>query len=104
LALSLFPRRYYTQSSTAVVKNSRFTITHPFHPLAGREFTIITYRQNWGEDRVFFHDDQGKLTSMPAQWTSIFPEDPFFCAESYFRVPDLLELVNMLHKLCQNVT
>ena len=92
------------QSSTAITKNSSFTITHPFHPLAGKEFAIITYRQNWGEDRVFFHDDHGNLTSIPTQWTSIFPGDPFVSAESFFRVPDLLELTKVLHKLCQNVT
>ena len=72
--------------------------------MAGREFAIITYRQNWGEDRVFFYDDQGKLTSIPAQWTSIFIGDPLVTTESFFRVPDLLELTQVLHKLCRDVT
>jgi len=95
--------------------------------LVGREFLIITYRQNWGEDRVYFHDDQGRLTSLPTQWTSLFSEDPLTSlsnSESFFRVPDLLELAQLikknhcasqgfleqkesdevLHKLCQNVT
>jgi hypothetical protein len=95
--------------------------------LVGREFAIITYRQNWGEDRVYFHDDQGRLTSLPTQWTSLFSEDPLISlsnAESFFRVPDLLELAQLmkknqcthhglstqkesdevLHKLCQSVT
>ena len=94
----------WMQSSTAIAKNSRFKITHPFHPLVGREFTIITYRQNWGEDRVFFHDDQGKFTNIPTQWTSLFPGDPLVNTESFFRVPDLLELAQVLRKLCQNVT
>ena len=25
-------------------------MTHPFHPLAGRDFEFVAYRQNWGED------------------------------------------------------
>jgi hypothetical protein len=27
-------------------------VTHPFHPLCGQDFEFVTYRQNWGEDRV----------------------------------------------------
>jgi Family of unknown function (DUF5372) len=60
---------------------------------------LITYRQNWGEDRVYFHDSKGKLTSIPAQWTSIYPEDPWIAlshSNSYFRAPDLLELVQLV--------
>ena len=30
-------------------------MTHPFHPLAGREFVFIALRQTWGEDRVFVY-------------------------------------------------
>jgi hypothetical protein len=84
------------QLSTAHTENNRFQITHPFHPQVGREFTIITYRQNWGEDRVYFYDDDRRLTSLPIQWTSLFAEDPLVTlanGESLFRVPDLLELV-----------
>ena len=31
----------------------------------------------WGEDRVYFHDDQGRLKSLSAEWTSIGPDDSF---------------------------
>jgi len=24
-------------------------VTHPFHPLSGRDFEFVVYRQNWGE-------------------------------------------------------
>ena len=27
-------------------------VTHSFHPLYGRDLEFVTYRQNWGEDRV----------------------------------------------------
>jgi len=80
----------------------RFRVTHPFHPLAGREFELVTYRHNWGEDRVYFHDDDGVLKSLPARWTSVFPEDPFVvvaAGRSPFRIGDLRELSDLLRRL-----
>jgi len=77
-------------------------VTHPFHPLHGREFTLLAHRQNWGEDRVFFVDDQGQLVSLPAQWTSLAPPDPFVilaAGRSAFRVADLLELACLIEQL-----
>jgi Family of unknown function (DUF5372) len=93
---------YWIESSIALVKNTRFTISHPFHPLAGQEYVLITYRQNWGEDRIYFHDSNGKLVSIPAQWTSLFPEDPWVSLstnQSFFRVPDLLELAQLIQSM-----
>ncbi|HIF01649.1 MAG: DUF5372 family protein [Fuerstiella sp.] len=52
-------------------------MTHPFHPFFGREFDLVTYRQNWGEDRVYFHDDQGQLRTLSAGRTSLGADDPF---------------------------
>jgi hypothetical protein len=77
-------------------------VTHPFHPLCGRELDLVTYRQNWGEDRVYFHDDQGRLKSLSAGWTSIGPEDPFVVVSANraaFRTADLLELVTLVDHL-----
>jgi hypothetical protein len=37
--------------------------------------------------------------SIPAQWTSLSPEDPWVSLsthQSFFRAPDLLELVNLI--------
>ena len=59
----------------------------------------MTYRHNWGEDRVYFHDDGGNLCSVPARWTSLFPVDPFVivaAGRSPFRLEDLLELSRLL--------
>jgi hypothetical protein len=44
----------------------RVRVTHPFHPLSGRDFEFVAYRQNWGEDRVHLHDENGQLSSLPA--------------------------------------
>jgi hypothetical protein len=52
-------------------------VTHPFHPLSGRDFEFVAYRQNWGEDRVHLHDENGQLFSLPAGWTDVAAADPF---------------------------
>ena len=52
-------------------------VTHPFHPLAGRDFEFVACRQNWGEDRVHLHDENGQLFSLPAAWTDVVAADPF---------------------------
>jgi Family of unknown function (DUF5372) len=52
-------------------------VTHPFHPLYGRDFEFVAYRQNWGEDRVHLHDEGGRLFSLPAGWTDVAGADPF---------------------------
>jgi hypothetical protein len=48
-------------------------VTHPFHPLFGRDFEFVVHRRNWGEDRVYFHDGDGALCSVPAGWTDVEP-------------------------------
>ncbi len=80
----------------------KFIITHPFHPLYGREFEIITYKNNWGEDRVSFYDQNDKLTSIPAQWTDVPPEDLFVkisAGRSLFRAEDLISLCRLIENL-----
>ena len=50
---------------------------HPLHPLCGRDFEFVACRQNWGEDRVHLHDENGQLFSLPAGWTDATVADPF---------------------------
>ena len=52
-------------------------MTHRFHPLYGRDFEFVAHRQNWGEDRVHLHDENGQLFSLPAGWTHVAAADPF---------------------------
>lgn len=52
-------------------------------------------RNTWGEDRVYFHDDTGRLRRLPAAWTSVAAASPFevmSAGSSPFRVEDLLQL------------
>ena len=51
-------------------------MTHPFHPLLGKSFELLMYRNTWGEDRVFFYDG-GRLRALPASWTEAAPVVPF---------------------------
>ena len=77
-------------------------ITHPFHPLNGREFALVTFRQNWSEDRVYFHNDDGRLISVPTAWTSISAADPFVvvsAGRSPFKAQDLLEVAELIEAM-----
>ena len=77
-------------------------MTHPFHPLLGRELRLVTFRRNWGEERVYFYDDSGRLSTVPLQWTTLAAPDPFVeisGGRSAFRVSNLLELADLLVRL-----
>jgi len=70
--------------------------------LAGREFEFVRLRQNWGEERAFFLDDEGALRSLPACWTDRAPLDPFVeiaAGRCAFRARDLLKLAGLLARL-----
>jgi hypothetical protein len=74
-------------------------VTHPFHPWRGREFCFVMVRRTWGEDRVFFLDDDGVQRSLPRGWTDAADVDPAVAVgagRSPFRVVDLLELVDLI--------
>ena len=43
----------------------------------GREYEFVVHRQNWGEDRVYLHDENGELFSLLTGWTDAAPADPF---------------------------
>ena len=77
-------------------------MTHPFHPLVGREFGLVGIRQAWGEDRVFFFDDDGAQRSLPTGWTDAVVSDPFVVlsgGRSALRVADLLALGELIDGL-----
>jgi uncharacterized protein DUF5372 len=43
-----------------------------------QEFELVSYRQNWGEDRVWFQDKKDdRLHSLPRNWTDLAGLDPF---------------------------
>ena len=78
-------------------------VTHPFHPLAGRDFEFVACRQNWGEDRVHLHDENGELFSLPAAWTDVVAADPFVviaAGRCPFTTDGLLALADLIGRLC----
>ena len=91
--------------STTPIGNSEaqtFEVTHPFHPLRGQLFELVTWRHNWADERVYYHDEGGILRSLSLKWTSLAPVDPFVsvsAGRSAFRVSDLLELSRLLATL-----
>jgi hypothetical protein len=79
-------------------------VTHPFHPLHGREFEVLECRSSWGENRVCFYDDTGQLRRIPAVWTDLVGEDPFVviaAGRSSFRVEDLVRLAQLVERLAR---
>ncbi len=96
------PRRHWHECSTAPhgdVEIRRFRVTHPYHPLFQQEFELVSYRQDWGEDRVWFQDKLGRLRSLPTSWTDAGAVDPFVAlaaGRSLFRVADLIELARQI--------
>jgi hypothetical protein len=77
-------------------------VTHPFHPLFGREFAIVTRRHYWSDQRLLFYDDQHVLVSIPLAWTDRAPVDPFVvlsAGRSSFRLEDLIELAQLVRRI-----
>lgn len=77
-------------------------MTHPFHPWCGHRLEFVCRRRNWGEDRVYFHDEEGRLQSLPAGWTDAADTDAFVVmagGRCPFRVADLLDLADLAVRL-----
>lgn len=76
-------------------------MTHPFHPWFGREFVFVEIRQNWGEDRVCLHAEDGALFSLPTGWTDAAPVDVFAVVAAGrcpFPTAALLELADLIDR------
>lgn len=62
----------------------------------------MSYRQAWGEERVYYEDEAGQLRALPVGWTSLSGVDPFVAVSagrSWFRVGELIELVRLVERL-----
>jgi hypothetical protein len=77
-------------------------ITHPFHPHAGREFDLICRRRYWGEDRVVYSGDDGRLRTISAAFTDVASLDEFRLVaggKAAFRTVDLMTLCELLDRI-----
>jgi hypothetical protein len=77
-------------------------VTHPFHPLAGRQFVCVGERYNRYGTRLLLRIDEDQVLSVPRQWTDVVAPDPEVVigdGRSLLRVPDLLELADLVSRL-----
>ncbi len=68
---------------------------------------MVTVRNNWGEQLIYYRDRRRQLSSIPAGWTDLEPPDPFVtisAGRSPFRLEDLLELVRLVAVLKREVS
>ncbi len=101
---SRVPHKRWSGPSNApdvAAERRSFRIIHPFHPLLGREFDLVNVSHCWGDDRVFYVDENDQVRALPARWTDVVADDPFVvisAGRSDFRIADLLELVELIAK------
>jgi hypothetical protein len=77
-------------------------ITHPFHPLSGKQLACVGERYNRYGRRLLLRVDEATVCSVPPQWTDLVAPDPELVMgeqRALFRVADLLELARLIDQL-----
>ena len=81
----------------------RLRITHPFHPLSGREYRLVEYRRDWGREQAVFYDENDELIALPVDWTDLAEgADPFVTlshGRAFARPSDLLSLAALIEEV-----
>jgi hypothetical protein len=65
---------------------------------------MVTYKNAWGEDRVYFYNEDEQLTAIAASWTDVVAIEPFVAVaagRAPFRANDLLEMAWLIHSLSE---
>ncbi|MGH8143730.1 MAG: DUF5372 family protein [Steroidobacteraceae bacterium] len=76
-----------------------FTVTHPFHPLRGQRFDLLAVRNNWGGDRVSYAGPDGRLRTLPVEWTDVLEPDLIVAVgagRAFFRTDQLRQLRRLI--------
>ena len=79
-------------------------VTHPFHPLSGRQLVCVGERYNRYGTRLLLRVDEEHVCSVPRQWTDAIAPDPevvFGGGRGVLRVADLLELAGLVSHLVE---
>jgi Family of unknown function (DUF5372) len=87
--------------------NRQLRITHPFHPLKGKQFELVEYRCIFTERYVYFHDDCGQLREIPAAWTDFVKADVFVeiaSSRSPLHAGTLLELADLVERMARELS
>jgi len=77
-------------------------ITHPFHPLSGRQLACVGERFNRYGKRLLLKVDESTVCSVPPQWTDVVAPDPEIAignASALLRVTDFIELARLVARL-----
>jgi Family of unknown function (DUF5372) len=64
--------------------------------------SFFEYKNAWGEDRVYFHNEEQQLIALPASWTDVVAADPLVSigeGRALFRADDLWELAELVRRL-----
>jgi len=79
-------------------------VTHPFHPLSGRQLVCVGERYNRYGTRLLLRVDEEHVCSIPRQWTDAVAPDPEVIigkGRGMLRVADLLELADLVSHLVE---
>ena len=77
-------------------------VTHPFHPLNGRQLPCVGERYNRYGMTLLLETDEGSVCSVPPQWTDVVAPDPEIVLggqRALFRLADLLQLAGLVDRL-----
>jgi len=77
-------------------------VTHPFHPLSGRQLDCIGERYSRYGTRLLLRVDEDHVCSVPRQWTDgagLDPEIVIGGGRLLFRLADLHELADLVSRL-----
>jgi uncharacterized protein DUF5372 len=79
-------------------------VTHPFHPLSGRQLVCVGERYNRYGRRLLLQAGDGTVWSLPPQWTDLVAPEPEVVmggGRALCRVADLVELAGLVTRLEQ---
>ncbi|WP_165422343.1 MULTISPECIES: DUF5372 family protein [Rhizobium] len=82
-------------------------VTHPFHPLFGRQLPCVGERANSQGKRLLLQTDDGATWSVPPQWTDLVSLDRELVASNgraLLLVSNLMELASLVERLCGQST
>ena len=86
---------------SSVVSRQFVRVTHPFHPLFGRQLPSSANHNRHGK-RLLLQADGAAVWSVPPQWTDLVGLDPAVVmghGQALLRAVDLLELASLVKRL-----
>ena len=93
------------QNAGASISGPRLVrVTHPFHPLSGKQFVCVGERYNVHGKRLLLQVDEMTICSVLPQWTDLAVPDPEIIIGKHralFRLADLLDLARLVEQLAK---